>query len=478
MLKIFTRMKNLFLINLLLIPICLFSQDDENNVKHIFYNDSVLAIKRWFGSDKKIDSLKTYYKTGELDEAFYFANSKFNGLSYKFNKAGEKVTTWEFDNGTLVKRTDHILEFNKKDEEKIKASHIKLKELNAKLKANPKDLKSELARAHIRHVLGNYTLALHDYTKLEIRLLKFSEVKKIEVPNKLLANIFDARASIYEYYEMENYATQYKYKALKSDPEDKRLIYNLGSYLYGIKSYRLAEFYLKKALEIRPDHEFSHRELASLYTDFEYYDKALHHVNLAFAQESNLIKYGFGSVERDIRTLRGLIYHKLGESDKGVADLIEAINLNKNNSFAYRNLGVVYFELEDYNKACEYLKKAEDLGYVKTHDRYDLQNYLEQACKNIETINNETKLEIESVKITKLIDKSFVYPNPTKGIINIKNLSFETYNYSIFDHTGKLLIEGDSSKVKTISMVNLPTGVYILKVHNKGAVETFRIIKE
>lgn len=469
-------MKNQFFIYLFLAPIFLCAQ--ETNVKHIFYNDSILAIKRWFGSDKKIDSLKTYYKTGELNEAFYFNNMKYNGTCYKFNKAGDKVTTWQFENGNLIKRTDHILEFNKKDEEKIKATHIKLKELNAKLKANPNDLKSELARAHIRHVLGNYTLALHDYTKLEIRLLKFAEVKKTEVPNKLLANIFDARASIYEYYEMENYAAQYKYKALKADPEDKRLIYNLGSYLYGIKSYRLAEFYLKKALEIRPDHEFSHRALASLYTDFEDYDKALYHVNLAFAQESNLIKYGFGSVERDIRTLRGLIYHKLGESDKGIIDLNVAINLNKDNSFAYRNLGVVYYELGKYEKACEYLQKANNLGYEKTHDRYDLKDYLELSCKNITMDKSEIVLEVEPIEIIKLVDKPYVYPNPTSDIINIKNLSFTTYNYLIFDYAGKLISQGVSNGTNSISLSYLQTGVYILKVHDKNSIETFRIIKE
>lgn len=477
-------MKHRFLVSLFFSPIFLFAQERENSIKHIFYNDSILAIKRWIGTDKKIDSLKTYYKTGELDEAFYFSDGKFNGASYKFNKAGKKVTTWQFKNGKLLERTDHILEFNKKDKEKIKAAHQKLKELNAKLKANPKDLKSELARAHTRRLLGNYTLALSDFRKIEKRLLKISEVKKVEVPNKFLANIYDAEAGIYQYYEMENHATHYKYKALKSDPEDKRLIYNLGSYLYGIKSYRLAEFYLNKALEKRPDHEFSHRALAGLYTDFENYEKALHHVNLAFAQESNLIKYGSGGVERDIRTLRGFVYHKLGESEKGITDLKEALRLNKNNSFAYRNLGVVYYDLGNNKQACELLQKAKDLGYEKTHDRYDLQDYLDYACKsvesiekNIQTIENKTVLEIEPIQTPKLVDKPYVYPNPTKGIINIKNLSFTTFDYQLFDYTGKLITQGNSNN-NSINLSNLPTGVYILKILNKQLTETFRVVKD
>ncbi|WP_308993033.1 T9SS type A sorting domain-containing protein [Mariniflexile litorale] len=467
-------MKNYFLISLVFIPFYLFAQGKENSVKRIYYRDSILAIERLYGNDKKLIRIKTFYKSGELNEDFHYKNGYYNGLSYKYNKSGKKVTIWRFEKGKLIERKDPILEFNKKDEEKIKTIHEKLKHLNNKLSENPNDFKLQLRRAHIRQLLGNNTLALHDFSKIESKLLKLSKEKKINVPNKLLANIYDSKASIYGEYEMKNYATQYKYKALKCNPEDKRLIYNLGSYLYSIKSYRLAEYYLKKALEKRPDHEFSHRALAGLYTDFEDYKKALDHVNLAFMQESNLIKYGTGGVERDIRTLRGFIYHKLGQSDKGITDLKEAIKLNENNSFAYRNLGVVYHDLGNYTKACKLLQKAKQLGYEKTHDRYDLQNYLEFACKNAEVIQTETP----SVKNSGLINKPYIYPNPTKDIINIKNLSFENYNYLIFDYAGKLITQGNSNTNNSINMSNLPTGVYILKAHNKNAVETFRIIKE
>ena len=78
-------MKNPILIVFFLIPVYLFSQDDENRVKRIFYRDSVLAVERWYGNDKKLDSLKTYYKSGELDEDFHYKNGLFDGLSYKFN---------------------------------------------------------------------------------------------------------------------------------------------------------------------------------------------------------------------------------------------------------------------------------------------------------------------------------------------------------------------------------------------------------
>ena len=44
-----------------------------------------------------LDSLKTYYKSGELDEDFHYKNGLFDGLSYKFNKKGEKKLTIDFE---------------------------------------------------------------------------------------------------------------------------------------------------------------------------------------------------------------------------------------------------------------------------------------------------------------------------------------------------------------------------------------------
>ncbi len=244
------RMKNYFLIYLFLFPIYLLAQEEGNEVKRIYYNDSILAIEKWYGDDKKLDSLKTYYKSGELDELFYYDEAYYQGKSYKFNRFGEKLTTWEFNKGKLIRRIDHKIEFNKKTEEKVKRAHNKLKELNPKLKDNPNDFKSRFQRASVRNYLGNKTLALNDYKKIEKKILKVSETKKI--PEKMLGSIFDHLASIYQGYEMENHTIHYKYKALKASPKESRLYHNLGSYLVRIKSYRLGINYLNKAVEMVP----------------------------------------------------------------------------------------------------------------------------------------------------------------------------------------------------------------------------------
>ena len=447
----------------------------EDEYKQHFFRDSVLAIERWHGDDNKLDSTKTYYKSGELNELFYYNSGKFHGKSFKFNRFGEKLTTWEFNNGILINRTDHKLEFNVKNEERIKESHVRLKEINAKLVNKPNDFKSVLQRAQIRSYLGNYTLALVDFKKLEQRITKINKTQN--VPEKLLANIYDHLATIYEGYEMSNYCIHYKLKAIKASPNESRLYHNLGAYLITVKSYRLGIEYLNKAIEMVPNHSFAHWVLSFAYSDLGDYEKGMRHVNIAFKNEASLYKQGLGTAERDLRTIRGFLKHKLGNSQDGITELEEALNINKNNSFALRNLGLIYYELGDYEKACDLLEQAKQLGYEKVHDVYDLQQYLEHSCLKSNSDASNTKVDTEPIKITSMMDKPYVYPNPTKDFINFKNLSFTTFNYLIFDYSGKLIIQGTCNN-NSISLSYLKSGVYIVKTIKNDMVETFRVVKE
>ena len=452
---------------------------NSNDTKYYFYSDKVVSIIKWYGDDKKIDSLKTYYTSGELNERFYFYNGRLQGKSYKYNRIGGKLTTWEFSKGKLITRTDHKIEFNKKTEEKVKKAHAKLKDLNLKLKEDPNNLKLRYQRASVRSYLENTTLALNDFKKAEKKILKISKTKK--VPEKILGSLYDHLANIYQGYEMHNHCIQYKLKALKASPKESRLYYNLGYYLISLKSYRLGIPYLNKAIEMVPNHSFANWSLAAAYTDLEDYKKAMTCVNIAFKNEATLYKRGRGTAERDLRTIRGLLYHKLGDSDKGVADLEEALNINNNNSFAYRNLGVIYYDLGAYNRACQSLQKANDLGYEKIHDRDDLQDYLELSCENVAMIEKDAPAEVvlktEPILGSKFHNKPYIYPNPTKGVVNIKNLPFEGYHYLVFDYTGKMVLEGESRKTP-INMSQFPTGVYILKAIKNNLIETIRFIKE
>lgn len=449
----------------LLIPICLLAQKKENKVKRIYYNDNIIAFERYYGDYKKIDSIKTYYKSGELDELFYFDENYYQGESYKFNRKGERITTWDFNKGKLISRVDHKISFNKKTKEKVQKAYTQIKEVNEAIKKNPNSLKSRYKRARYRRYLGNKVLALNDFKKIEKRFKKIQ--KKETIPEKLLGGLYDHLAGIYSSYEMENKTIHYKLKAIQASPKESRLYNNLGTYLVKKKQYRLGINYLNKAIEMVPNHSFANWSLSKAYTDLEDYEKAMTCVNIAFENETSIYKRGSKISERDLRTIRGLLHHKLNDSDKGIADLKEALNINSNNSFALRNLGVIYHDLEEYNKSCDLLQKSRELGYEKIHDRLDLEDYLEYSCNNKASENN----------VLKFHDKPYIYPNPAKDIIRINNFNFENFNYSIYNFESKLIHQG-KAKNNMISVSNLPTGLYILKIETNNEMNTFKLIKE
>lgn len=450
---------------------------NSNKVKRYFYNDSIVSIEKWYDNDNKLDSAKTYHKGGQLDEQFYYLKGRYHGICTKFNFFGKKITTWNFNNGKLVERTDHIMEFNKKDEEKIKNKHAKLKELNVKIKELHGFSKYNAKRAHIRYHLGNKILALSDFNLMRKIVLKTAERKKVKPSGKSLGSIYDVLGSLYAGFKMKNHASHYKYEAIKVDPENYRLVFNLGAYLYSNESYKLAKIYLDKVLKKNPNHDFANRVLAAYYSDFEEYEKAKHHIDIAFRYEKNLLRLGYGSIERDLRTLRGFILHNLGDSENGIKDLEKAIELNKNNSYAHRNLGVVYYDLDQYELACTYLNKAKELGFGKKHCKCDLETYLDLACNHNSDQKTVLVTEDNTLAIPKLKDKPFMYPNPTKGITQVANFKYDNFDFSVYQFDGKLLKKGVSTN-KSIDISNLPNGIFILKISKNGEKESFRIIKD
>ncbi|MBU2950090.1 T9SS type A sorting domain-containing protein [Tamlana agarivorans] len=449
----------------------------EKHVKRFFYKDSVVSIERFYRENKRIDSIKTYYKSGEPDECFYFKNGRYQGTAYKFNKFGETLTTWVFDDGHLLKRTDHKIELTTKNKEKVQKYHAKLIDDSNKIKTNPNDLKTRYSRAKIRRYFDNNTLALHDFNQIKHNLEKISKIKN--VPEKIMGGMYDNLASIYQDYEMENYTIHYRLKAINASPKESRLYYNLGNYLVQIQSYRLGIPFLNKAVKMVPGHSFANWSLSVAYTDLGEYEKAMAFVNTAFKNEDNIHRLSMGtSYERDLHTTRGYLYHKLGETDKGITDLEEALKINKNNAFAYRNLGEIYYDLENYDLACEYLQKAETLGYEKTHDRHDIEELLEYACDQVLIQEQKSQIQAENKPATlaKFTVKPYAYPNPTRDVVNIKNLSFKNYNFLVFDYAGKMVKQG--TKNTGINLSSLPNGVYIIKLMDQDKIETFRVIKE
>ena len=454
-------------------------EKSKNHIQYL-YRDSIISMEKWMDDDKRLDSVKTYYPTGKLDEVFHYKNGKLHGKGFKHNAFGRLLTTWDFKEGILQNRVDHHTDYNKKDSLKIADAVARIQVLNAKLLENPRDNKSVFERTNLRISLNNKILAHHDLFRLRSVIFKMAKQKHVEPPKKLLANTYDKIAAIYSTWERDNFTAHYRFLACKADPENNRIKYNFATHLFAIKSYRLAIHYLEEVLVKWPKHNFSHRILANIYSDFENYEKANYHVNIAFQDTTGLIKFGSGKVERDLWTIRGLASHKLGATEQGLLDLEKALNKNPNNSFAYRNLGLIYFDQKEYARACKNLKRAKSLGYTAIYDTYDIENLINSAClmaeETAKTDNALAKEEL-SKQTERLLDKPFVYPNPSKDVIRVKNFSSENFDYEVYDYTSKLVLKNKATAY-TMDIASLPQGVYILRISKDNTSASFHIVKE
>ena len=67
-----------------------------------------------------------------------------------------------------------------------------------------------------------------------------------------------------------------------------------------------------------------------------------------------------------------------------------------------------------------------------------------------------------------------VYPNPVSDVLYLKNLPYETVNYSIFNILGQEVTSGSSRG--TISVAGLEKGIYILRIKGEKFFETAKFI--
>jgi len=192
----------------------------------------------------------------------------------------------------------------------------------------------------------------------------------------------------------------------------------------------------------------------------------MEHINKAFKKEEGIIKYNLNRAKRDLRTTRGLLYHKLGETDKGINDLQEALKLNPQNSFAFYNLGIIYSETGNREKACEYISKAGDLGYEKEFDRYDYDYYKKTAC-------SEENLD---KPIFNFCDSNYIDLNLKHSTVKIENYPISNFNYELCTFKNNIISRG-SALNGVVHADFLSPGLYTLKITNKEQPLVFKLIK-
>lgn len=449
---------------------------NESNVIRTFFKNGLVAREFYIGKDQMLDSIKTYHIVGGLDERFYFDdNNLIDGLCQKFSSEGKLKTTWFYKKGVLIKRTDFFKEDNLKNKAKVAENYDIIVKNNELLKTDPNNFGIRYGIAAAEVYLEDNVLAEFDFLGFKTQLesikanLKPGEITKPPTLNKDLAEIYSRLSTIYSRFELDNLSIDYKLKAIQTEPEETRHYFNLGSYLATeVHDYRLAIYYLDEVERRFPGHNFAHWVLGYSYLELEQYDKAVENINIAFPNEANLYENGYGTAESDLRTIRGLAYHKLGKTELGIADLNEALRINNKNSVANKYLGIIYDDLGQSQKACEYFEKARTLGYEKKYYNQELESFIQKACNSKKT----TVADYMPIK-----DLPFIAPNPAENTVEVFNYSYSNFNYEIQDINSRRVRQGISND-KTIDVSGLSTGLYILIVGNQEKLITFKLIKK
>ena len=68
-----------------------------------------------------------------------------------------------------------------------------------------------------------------------------------------------------------------------------------------------------------------------------------------------------------------------------------------------------------------------------------------------------------------------MYPNPTNGLLNIKNIN-EDYNFTILNNLGEVVMAGKSDK--TINVESLSKGIYFLNINYNDIAKTIKVVVE
>ncbi|TDW46086.1 putative secreted protein (Por secretion system target) [Flavobacterium sp. 270] len=475
-------MKKIYQSNCIILAVIIFSifqtqtlAQKKGTVNRSFFKNGLVAKEFYFGADKMLDSLKTYHIVGGLDERFYFdENNWIDGLCQKFSSDGKLKTIWLYKKNVLIKRTDYFKEDNLKNKAKVEENYNTIINNNELLKLDPNNFGLLYGRAAARLYLEDNVLAEFDFLGFKSQLENIksnpSEAKKFPSLNKDLAEIYSRLSTIYSRFENDNASINYKLMAIQTDPTETRHYFNLGAYLATeVHDYRLGIYYLNEVVKKIPSHNFAHWVLGYSYLELDQYEKAAENINIAFENEANLYENGYGNEESDLRTIRGLAYHKLGKTDLGIADLKEAIKINPKNSVAHKYLGIIYYDLNEKEKACEYFQKSRTLGYEKKYFNKELESYINNACGT----SSSNKKGIE----TAFKDLPYIAPNPAENAVEVFNFPNEDFKFEVFTVESKMMLQGISSN-KTIDVSRLFSGFYILTISGKEKVYSFKLIKK
>ena len=237
---------------------------------------------------------------------------------------------------------------------------IGFESFNRAYEMDPLDFRLFEKRARCFQRLGLRDKAVQDLTE-GLVVARADSIKKVFYLN---------RGAIKDSYRDKRGAHADNLKALALDSADIGIHNNIGMSYAELKRYDKAEYHLKQVLARDSTLEGGLLNLGFLYLTMERNEDALDVLTLAinkFPEEG--IPYNN----------RGLVKHKLGDSVGGIKDIERSLELYEDNSYAYRNLALIYKDIGKPTLACKNCAKAIEMGYTSRYGS-DMKKLYQEIC--------------------------------------------------------------------------------------------------
>lgn len=322
-------------------------------------------------------------------------------------------------------------------------------------------------------------------------------------------------------------AFHYYYKSLSLNPNQYALLHNMSLMYRIIGEFDLAKKYVKASLKVNPyyrsarhgevniriwTHEYDEalkkaRVFAEMFPEDPSIPGYLGYVLLLNKQYEKAIPWFLKDIEIDPNDSKpynnlGRCYAQLKQFDTAEDYFGKALVYDSTNSYIYHNRASMYYELGNYQLACRDLSRAieEEYNWVIDSSLYKL---VENHCTevnlnrkinffgykgNLDDMKDRSFIELieksDREYENQLKDKNFelrnyeqdlkssdnednglfiIYPNPTKGQVNLKFL-MEVATIKVFDMKGTQLtavgVENQSQAI--IDLSSQPKGTYLI----------------
>lgn len=283
-------------------------------------------------------------ENGNFEKSINLLNQglKLDSLNYLFNIEKYKCYIWMY-------------EYN-----------LAIIEINKAIQINPFNPEAYFLRSLVDNNLGKFDESLNDINKA---------IQESEKQNIQFADFYSWRGSLYITIRNLKKAEKDFLIALKIDPTNEIILTSYSCLLMEMNKFPESKILLDSLYKKNPNHNRILTNLAFVNIELQNYDEAIDLCDKGIKINSNDT-----IILSTLYNNKGYAYYFLNRYEDALNQINKAIELNKQNSYAFKNRALILIKLNEKEKACTDLNQAIKLGYENQYGK-DIFEIKKMNCK-------------------------------------------------------------------------------------------------